>query len=197
MKRTLVMALFALTLITAGCASGVGNGQDQASGGTNNGTIPPAIPSEIVPTVIPITATYEGCAFVEGSQDLPDLSRQFNAKLQEVGTEVTGLAYAYGENCIYGDGHQTFSARETDFRVGVTVTSVRDEGTLGNWIGKVMPIVLALPKDQLQGPQSGRVDFHFKQPDPADLYVRVPIDKYVKESDGLHGADLLHLFYTP
>lgn len=109
---------------------------------------------------------------------------------------VTGLAYAYGENCVYADGHQTFSAKETDFRVGVTVKTLRDEGALGDWIFKVMPIVLALPKDQLPGPQSGRVDFHFKQPDPADLYVTVPIDKYVKEADGLRGAALLHLFYT-
>jgi hypothetical protein len=194
MKRPVLIALWILALLGSACASGIAAGTVQPQ----TGSVTSIIPSEVVPTAIPITATYEGCAYVWGSQDLPEASRQFNAKLQELGngTEVTGLAYAYGENCVYADGHQTFAAMETDFRVGVTVTTVRDEGTLGEWIAKVMPIVLGLPKDQLQGPQTGKVDFHFKQPDPGDLYVTVPIDKYVKEADSLHGAALLHLFYS-
>ena len=40
--------------------------------------------------------------------------------LQAVDTNLTGNAYAYGENCVYADGHNTFAAMETDFRVKVT-----------------------------------------------------------------------------
>ena len=85
---------------------------------------------------------------------------------------------------------------ETDFRVGIQVVSVHDEYTLGDWIAKVMPIVLALPSDRLQGPQLGRVDFDFKQPDPGEVFVTVPIDKYRREAGKLRGAALLRLFST-
>jgi hypothetical protein len=160
--------------------------------------ITPPITAEYVPTVLPITPTYEGCAYVWGSQDLPNLSRIFNAELQKIGPEAGGLAYAYGENCLYADGHSTFGAMETDFRVGVQVTSIKDEAALGDWIDKIMRVVVGLPPDELMGPQAGRVDFDFKQPDPAELFVTVPIDKYRSEAAGLRGAQLFRLFYqTP
>jgi len=85
---------------------------------------------------------------------------------------------------------------ETDFRVGVKISSVRDEASLGDWIHKVMQIVMAIPPQDLAGPHSGRVDFDFKQPDPAALFVTVPIEKYRLESDDLRGAELFRLFYA-
>ncbi len=159
-------------------------------------TVAVASPTEYIPTLIPVTPTSAGCTLVSGTQDMPELTRQLNAKLQNTSLDASGLAYAFGQYCVYGDGHQTFSALETDFRIGVKTKVIQDEGTLGDWIYKVMTIVLALPADQLQGPQSGRVDFDFKEPDPAELFVTVPIDKYRSEADGLHGAELLHLFYN-
>jgi hypothetical protein len=194
MRRALVGVLVVLCIAAQACASALPATPAQLS----PSTVTPAAPTEFVPTAVPITPTFEGCAYVWASQDLPELSRRLNAELQKTSDDVTGLAYAYGENCVYGDGHATFSAMETDYRIGVKVTTVRDEGTLGEWIRKVMNIVLELPPDQLQGPQPGRVDFDFKQPDPAELFVTVPIDKYRQEADNLRGADLLHLFYpTP
>ncbi len=194
MQRALAAVLAILCIASQACASAF----PATPAELTTGTVTPAAPTEFVPTAVPVTPTYEGCAYVWASQDLPDLSRQLNAELQKIGTDLTGLAYAYGENCVYGDGHATFSAMETDYRIGVKVTTLRDEGTLGEWIRKVMNIVLDLPPDQLQGPQPGRVDFDFKQPDPAELFVTVPIDKYRQEADNLRGADLLHLFYpTP
>ena len=189
MKRFLVPGLLFIVIITAACAS-------NAAAPAQSPTTPaaPVIPTEFIPSAVPVSPTYDGCYYVWASQDLPELSRKLNAQLQDISTDVTGLAYAYGENCVYADGHQTFSARETDFRVGIKVTAVKDEAALGDWISKVMPIVLALPEDQLQGPQQGRVDFDFKQPDPADLFVTVPIDQYLREADDLKGAALLHLF---
>jgi hypothetical protein len=156
----------------------------------------PAILTEIVPTVPSITPTYEGCAYVWGSQDLPELSRILNSELQAINTDATGLAYAYGENCVYGDGHSTFSAMETDFRVGIRVKNVRDEEALGDWIFRVMEVVERLPADQLAGHNPGRVDFDFKQPDPGELFLTVQIDRYRREAKGLRGAALFRLFYT-
>ncbi len=155
----------------------------------------PVTPPEYVPTIFPIAPTFAGCAYVWGSLDLPELSRHFNAALQKISLNLSGLAYAYGENCVYSDGHQTFSAMETDFRVGVKVKTIRDEGSLGDWIAKVMSIVLDLPADEMVGVKAGRVDFNFKEPDPAQIFITVPIDKYRREAGNLRGAELFHLFY--
>ncbi len=191
MKRSLAPALAIATIMSAACVRAVSVPPLPVL----PGTITPAVASEFVPTVLPITPTYAGCASVWGTQELSELSTHLNAKLQDISTDVTGLAYAYGENCVYGDGHQTFTATETDFRIGIKVVTVRDEGTLGDWISKIMTIILDFPEDQLPGPQSGRVDFSFKQPDPEALFVTVPIDKYRREAGRLHGAALLRLFY--
>lgn len=164
-------------------------------------TITPPVPTEFVPTAIPLTPTFAGCAYVWGSQDMAELSSLLNAKLRNLGKNTaglayaSGLAYAYGENCVYADGHQTFSAQETDFRIGVQVTTVRDEGTLGEWMYKVMRIIVALPQEQLQGPQAGRVDFDFKDPESGDVFVTVAIDRYLREAGNLHGIPLFRLFH--
>ncbi len=155
----------------------------------------PALPTEFVPTVVTSTPTFAGCAYMWASEDLPELSRRLNAELQEISSDVSGLAYAFGENCVYEDGHATFGAMETDFRIGVKVKSVADEAALGDWIARVMRVIEALPPQEIQGPQPGRVDFAFKQPDPAELFVSVPIEKYRQEGQGLKGAALLRLFY--
>lgn len=160
------------------------------------GATPPTVQAEYVPTVASATPTFAGCAYVWGSQDLPEVSRRLNADLQKMASGVSGLAYAYGENCVYADGHQTFSAMETDFRVGIQVRSIKDEDDLGNWIFQVMQAILALPADQLSGPQPGRVDFDFKQPDPGELFVTVPIDQYRRQPPELKGARLFRVFYS-
>src|SRR5512146_3262054 len=192
MKHLLAAALIGVCIVTQACAS-VTPAAPQAL----PATLTPVLPTEYIPTAIPITPTYEGCAYVWGSEELPELSRRLNAELQKISTDLTALAYAFGEDCVYGNGHKTFSAMETDFRVGVKVKTVKDDGALGDWIAKVMPIVLDLPPEQLEGPRTGRVDFSFEQPHPPQLFVTVPIDKYRREAGSLRGAELLHLFYTP
>ncbi len=192
MNRLLASALIAVCISAQACAS--------ATATPTPLPLPPVtvtsnVPTEYIPRSLPVTPTVEGCAYMWGSQDMPALSQQFNARLMKLGDAVTGVAYAYGENCVYANGFESFSAKETDFRVGVKVETIRDEGTMGEWISKVMTVVLKLPADQLQGPQSGRVDFAFKEPDPQELFVTVPIDKYRSQAGNLHGAALLHLFY--
>ena len=186
-----LIALFGLLALAASACLSVAPG---AIGPTGPAT--PVLPAEFVPTVVPSTPTFEGCAYVWASQQLPELSRLLNASLQQTSADVTGLAYAYGENCVYADGHETFSAMETDYRIGVKVKDVHDEAALGDWIAKVMLIVDALPAAETRGPQPGRVDFDFKQPDPAELFVSVPIEKYHREAKELKGVELFRLFYT-
>ncbi len=191
MKRLLVAILITLGFGAISCVPSL----PRASQPTAPTSLPPETLTEYVPSPLPVSPTYDGCAYVWASQDMPELSRKLNSSLQAISMDVSGLAYAYGENCVYGDGHSTFSAMETDFRVGVKVTAIRDEDALGNWIYKVMQVILAIPPDQLEGPQAGRVDFDFKQPDPAQLFVTVPINQYRQEAGKLRGAALFRLFY--
>jgi hypothetical protein len=191
MKRQYLAIWVLFTLAAFGCSPAV-----QSVPGAGSDPPTPPITPEFVPTALPITPTYEGCAYVWASQEMPQLSREFNAELQALSTDATGLAYAYGENCVYADGRSTFSAMETDFRVGIKVVDVHDEAALGDWMQKVMQVVLAIPESKLKGTHSGRVDFDFKQPDPAEVFVSVPIDKYRSEAQGLQGAELFRYFYT-
>jgi hypothetical protein len=193
MTRRFAIALIVIGFIVAACTPSEAGSDPQPP----TASPVPDVPTEFVPTPLPITPTFEGCAYMWSTQDLPDLSRKLNISLQQISPDLSGMAYAYGEDCVYGDGHSTFSAMETDFRVGVRVKDIHDENALGDYIYKVMQVIIAIPQDELSGQQSGRVEFGFKQPDPAELFFTVPIDKYRREADDLRGAELLRLFYTP
>ncbi len=86
--------------------------------------------------------TFEGCAYVWASQALPDVSAEFDTAVRELIPEATGGAQAYGENCVYGDGHATFGAMETDFYVSLDVPDLNDEQALGDEMAKIMVMVL-------------------------------------------------------
>jgi hypothetical protein len=155
---------------------------------------PTTTPGISITTTVDISPTYEGCAFVEASQNLPDLSAKVVTLLQGVDPALTGSAYAYGENCLYADGHSTFSARETEFRVKVPVTDLKDEKSLGDWIARVMDVITRISPDELSGPQPGRVEFEFSKSESETLFLNVSISKYKSQASGLSGSELFKLF---
>lgn len=187
MKRILLLVLFLL----AGCNYPA----------STLAPVPPqdgshAPPTSLTPTNTPeITPTYEGCYFVWASHNLPELSKKVNDRLQTTDTSVTGNAYAYGEDCVYADGHHTFSALETDFHVQVKVKDLKDKKTLGDWIFSVMQVIEQLPRDEIPGGQPGRVEFEFHKTDSEKLFLNVSIDKYQREARELRGAELYEFFY--
>jgi hypothetical protein len=141
-----------------------------------------------------ITPASDNCAYVWASHDLPGLSQKVAASLEALDPNVTGSAYAYGEDCVYGDGHSTFSAMETDFRVKVAVDNLANEEALGNRIAQVMDVITQLPADQLSGPQPGRVQFEFSKSATETLFLNVSIAKYKSQAAGLSGAEIFRLF---
>jgi hypothetical protein len=192
-KQWLFTLLLVLTLVLSACAS-----VDLVTPDTSGSTLPaqssttsvditPAITTEITPTP-------GSCASVWASQDLPDLSQKVNQALHGVDPNITGNAYAYGENCVYADGQGTFTAMETDFRVKVVVADLKDENALGTWIARVMAVITKLPPGDLSGPQPGRVEFNFDQGETENLNLKVSIAKYQKLAPGTSGADLFRLF---
>jgi hypothetical protein len=148
----------------------------------------------ITPTPsITITPTYEGCYYIWAHQSLPEVTKKLDAAIRELQPTASANADAFGENCVYADGHSTFGAMETDFYVSLSIESRNDEDAMGNWIAEVMPVI-----DQLTGiPGSpGFVEFSFQDNEASPLMVKVPVYQYKSEAQGITGAKLFRLFYT-
>ncbi len=163
------------------------------------GQVQTALPTELpIVTEIPSTSTIEPCAYVEATQNLPDLSAQLDNAIKQLQPDASGGAEAYGENCVYvSSGQSTFSAMETDFHITINVKNLEDDNELGSWILSSMKIIHALPSDSLAGPQAGYVEFTFKAPD-AQKNLRVPISRYNALPTGINPSDVIPtLFPNP
>ena len=144
-----------------------------------------------------LTPTYEGCAYMWAYQDLPDLSAKLDASIRTLNTDASASAYAFGEDCVYADGHKTFGAMETDFNVSLQVTDLTNEEAFGNWIKEVMSFIFQIPSEEISGPQPGFVEFRFVKSDTEQIVLRVPLRGYETTAKGLSGAELFRLFYAP
>ena len=150
-------------------------------------------PTPFVTDTPDMTPTFEACAFVWASQDLPDVSAKINDMLQAVDKNITASAYAYGENCVYADGRSTFSAMETDYRIKVEVKDIKDEKALGNLIAEVMGVIIKIPLSDVAGPNPGRAEFSFRHgKDQTNLNVQ--INQYIHDAVDLQGAELFRFF---
>ena len=113
-----------------------------ASTGPVQTTIPSVAPVATQPRITP---TIEPCAFVEATQNLPDLSAQVDNAIKQLERNASGRAEAHGENCVYTSSSQsTFSAMETDFYITINVESLKDDSELGSWILRSMKIINAV-----------------------------------------------------
>ena len=170
-------------------------------------TLTACVPS--TPTMAPVTpnlpptatatdtpeppSAFEPCGYMWASQDLPDVSTKVNDLLQAVDKNITASAYAYGENCVYADGHSTFGAMETDYRVKVEIKNIKDEKVLGDFIAKVMDVIVKIPLSDVKGPNPGRVEFSFVN-GSNQVNVIVQITQYTNDAVNLKGAELFKFF---
>ena len=149
--------------------------------------------SRSIPAPI-ITPTYDGCAFVWANKDLPELSETLEKEIQALDRGSTARAVAFGENCVYMDGHSTFGAIETDFYITTTVTDISDLELFGNWISQTVPVVQSV-SEAAAGPHLGFIEYTFKSNDDDAFSVRVPLEKYDEKVNGLSGENIFLLFY--
>ena len=145
-------------------------------------------------TISPPTRTEEACGFVWAYKDLPDLSKLIQKKLREYQTGANARAQAFGEDCVYSSGKSEFHALETDFYVTLRVDDLKDEDELGDWISRIMPELVIIPRDKLMGPQEGFCEFKFTKNVNEFVIVRVPLEKFRTEANRLKGAELYRLF---
>ncbi len=182
MRRFFLLCLFLLTA----CAP--------STPLTANPVIPTDTATSIATGTPNVPPTFEPCAYVWASQDLPDVSKKVNEMLQAMDPNITASAYAYGENCVYADGHSTFGAMETDYRVKITVKDIKDETALGDLIAKVMSVIVKIPLSDVAGPNPGRVEFSFVN-GKNQTKLNVQIDQYIHDASNLKGADLFKFFH--
>lgn len=137
-----------------------------------------------------------GCYYVWAYQDLPDLSPSVAAGMQAIVTGATGSAYAFGEDCVAADGTRKFLPMETDFRVKLPASDLKDEAALGNLISSTMTMIERLPPNQLAGPRPGRVEFEFDAPNGNNLRLVVDLARYRSEASGRSDTEIFRLFST-
>lgn len=158
----------------------------------------PEVVATISATVEPSPTTseniYGGCGYQWAYQDDPELTAKVDEAIRQLDAAASARAQQFGENCVYEDGHYTFSALETDFYVHRPIEDLTDNEAFGNWMAQVMPLVTQIPRDELQGNNSGFVEFWFNKSETEHLVVRVPIQKYLDEGQETIGNELLQLF---
>jgi hypothetical protein len=158
-----------------------------------NGFAPDSIAQP--PNITDTPAPFEGpCSYVWAYHDAPELTKKLDTTVRAINPAASARAELYGEDCVYADGRLTFGAMETDFRVRLPADDLTNEEALGNWMAQVMPIIVQIPREEIQG-NFGFVEFWFEKNDAEHLIVRVPIQKYMDEAQGKTGERLFRLFY--
>ena len=136
-----------------------------------------------------LVPTFEGCAYQWAYKDLPDLSNEFQESVQKLQTGSRANAYIFGEDCIHTNGKIDFLAMETDFNVTLQVNDISNETELGDWIIKVMQIIVNIPKEEIVGPRPGRVSINF-QSDSEQNYVNFYVDQYQALPSGMTSVEI-------
>ncbi|MDP2777483.1 MAG: hypothetical protein Q8O48_07555 [Anaerolineales bacterium] len=143
-----------------------------------------------------ITPIYEGCSYVWGYHDAPELTEKVDAAVRAMNEQASARASLFGEDCIFADGQSTFGAMETDFYVRLPVADLTAEAAFGDWMAQVLPIITQIPREQMQG-NYGFVEFWFEKNDAEFIILRVPIQRYLDEGRDKTGPDLFHMFNNP
>lgn len=191
MKRPLIISLLVAIFVAGGCTPLRRGGVPPAGFTVTAALGPPTLPAATTATPAPA----DSCFYVWASHELPDLSGKLQSTFQAADAGMSASAYAYGEDCVFADGHRDFSAMETDFRVRIKVADFKDEQTLGNGIARAMSMISQLPTADLAGGRAGQVAFSFYVTDSQELHLSVDVDKYHGLPRGISGAQLFRQFY--
>lgn len=159
---------------------------------------PPAAPAtSTVETAAPLptdTPEFQGCSYSWAYHDAPELTQSLDAAVKEMDTAASAVATQFGEDCHKGDGSITFGAMETDFYIRKPVEDLLAEESFGEWMHEVLQIVIQIPREQIPGPNYGFVEFWFEKNESEHIVIRVPIQNYLDEAQGLTGMELFKAF---
>jgi hypothetical protein len=135
------------------------------------------------------TLSNEACGYQWASKDLPELSSKFLQAIQQLQPSAQANAYAFGEDCLYVDGHTDFSAMETDFNITLQVGNLADANECGEWVVKVMRVIADIPKEELVGSRPGKVNM-ILQAGTEQKNINFYIERYQSLPEGLNNAQV-------
>jgi hypothetical protein len=197
MKRSIASLLF-WTLVLCACSPSPNIASPTALVAADPTST--SIPITDVATVVSPTdasSSVNLCGYQWAYNDLPELTAQFDQSVKNIIPNSKSHATAFGENCIGNDGQVVqFLTMQTDFYVLVTVESLDEYETFGNWIAGVMQVVEVFPDDVIPGPMPGFVAFQFEKSTTETFGIRIPIQQYRETGQGKTGQELFNLFYT-
>jgi hypothetical protein len=195
MKKNIIWIIGVILTATAGCLA-LQMGIPSTQGNTSP-TYTATRAAEDSPTdagtAVP---SYEGCSFIWANHDSPELTDKLNIAFRELEPNADANASLFGEDCVYADGHATFSTMETDFYVRLPVDDLSNEEVFGNWMAQVLTLIVAMPREDIPG-NYGFVEFWFIRGDTEKLIVRVPIQEYLNQARGITGIKLYRRFLQP
>lgn len=142
-------------------------------------------------------ASQQDCAFIWTYREHPELTNGLDASIKALIPNASSRAAIFGEDCVAADGQTVrFLPMQTDFYVTVSVETLDDYETFGNWIYEVMQVVDGFPPEDLAGLQLGFVEFRFEKSVSESIGFRVPIQGYDETAGGKSGEELFCLYYT-
>lgn len=137
------------------------------------------------------------CAYVWAYKDAPELSTLLDDEVKALNPKAAAHAQFFGEDCLHSNGSTTFGAMETDFYVRLPVDDISQTEEFGNFSAQVMEAVTQIPRETMEGPNYGFVEFTFEKNETERLILRIPIQKYLDNAKDLTGAELFNTFYSP
>ncbi len=186
---------WAIALIVSATA-GIFALQTVSAPASNVASIKTQAPTSAESPVATFTPTYEACGYMWAYHDDPQLTAMLDEAIRALDPAASANAQRFGEDCIYADGHSTFSTMETNFYIRLPVDDLTTEEKLGDWIKQVMNFVTTLKEDQVQG-NMGFVEFSFIKSDVEQIIIRVGIKDYKSMPADTTGRELLQMFHTP
>lgn len=85
---------------------------------------------------------------------------------------------------------------ETDFNITLQISDLSDSNECGDWVVKVMQVVLDIPKEEIMGPRPGRISMAF-QAGSAQKNFSFYIDRYQALPAGLSNAEICQALQAP
>ncbi len=85
---------------------------------------------------------------------------------------------------------------ETDFNITLRAHDLTNESDLGERIVKVMQVIESIPKEQIVGPQPGRVSITFQSGNDQKV-VNFYINQYQALDSGLSNSEIYQALQTP
>jgi hypothetical protein len=144
---------------------------------------------------ITLSPTYEGCGYMWAYHDDPELSAKLDEAIRALDPSAGAHAQLFGEDCVYADGHSTFSTMETDFYIRLPVNDLTTHEVFGHWIKQITDFVIGLPEEEVQG-RKGFVEFSFNKNENEHLIVRVGINDYLNNAVDSDALEVFQKFYT-